>query len=79
MKSVLFAFLLSLSQRAIATVIEINDGHANSVIEVYEEMREEQQDTPDNGWIHEFEKDSLGSEMDHLTSLKKNAILSEEM
>lgn len=79
MKSVLFAFLLSVSQGVLATVTELNDGHAESVIEVYEEMREEQQETSDNGWIHEFERDSVGSEMDHLSGLKRNAIAHEEM
>ncbi|MES2526963.1 MAG: hypothetical protein V4598_07735 [Bdellovibrionota bacterium] len=79
MKSVLLIFLLSVSQGAMATVIEMDDGPAESVIEVYEEMREEQQETSDNGWIHEFEKDSVGSEMDHLSGVKRAVVAQEEM
>ncbi len=79
MKSVLLVFLLSLSQGVLATVTELNDGHAESVLEVYEEMREEQVETSDNGWIHDFEKDSVGSEMDHLSGVKRNVIAHEEM
>ena len=78
MKSVLITSLLLLSQGVFATVVEM-EIPADSVIEVYEEMREEQVETSDNGWIHEFEKDSVGSEMDHLSDLKQNTIAQEEM
>lgn len=75
MKEAVLGLALLMSGSAFATVVELEDATADNVIEVYEEMREEQQEeevgsSPDNGWIHDFEKDSVGSEMDHLTTLK---------
>ncbi len=72
MKAAFFGFALLVSGGAMATVLEMEDATADSVIEVYEEMREVQVEDPaDNAWIHEFEEDSVGSEMDHLTTLKR--------
>ncbi len=79
MKIVLMLFACLLSQGAISTVVELDDGHAKKVIAVYEEMREEQVDAPENAWIHEFERDSLGAEMDHLSRLKVKHRAREEM
>jgi hypothetical protein len=69
MKSFFMASFLLSSPTIFATVVEM-DVPAESVFEVYEEMREDQQDVPDNRWIHEFETDSVGPEMDHLSRLK---------
>ena len=78
MKRVLLVFFLSVSQVAMASVFEMDDASSESVIEVYEEMQEEQQESPENGWIHEFEKDSVGTEMDHLSRLKEHSDKEEE-
>lgn len=79
-KAVLGIALLILTGTAFATVVEMEDATANNVLEVYEEMREEQEDVgTDNQWIHDFEKDSVGSEMDHMSTLKRTAENQEEM
>ncbi len=80
MRAAFFGFALLVSGGAMATVLELEDATANSVIEVYEEMREEQVETSgDNGWIHEFEEESVGPEMDHLTTVKRSVAVQEEM
>lgn len=79
MKIVLILFICLLSQAAMSTVIELDDGHAKKVIAVYEEMREEQVDAPENAWIHEFERDSVGAEMDHLSNLKPKHRVRQDM
>lgn len=72
MKNAVLSFSLLLCSSVFATVIELEDAMAKNVIEVYEEMREEQVDVEsDNHWIHDFEKESVGTEMDHLTTLKR--------
>lgn len=71
MKEAVLALALLISGSAFATVMELDDSTTNKVLEVYEEMREEEVITgSDNDWIHDFEQDSLGSEMDHLSGLK---------
>lgn len=80
MKAAVLAMGLVLAGNTLADVVELEDATAKSVIEVYEEMREEEQDVgSDNQWIHEFEKDSIGTEMDHLSGLRKTAATQEEM
>lgn len=80
MKEALLGIALLVSGSAFATVVELEDATANNVLEVYEEMREEEQEVgSDNGWIHDFEQDSVGSEMDHLSTLKRTADNLEEM
>lgn len=80
MKAVFFGLALLVSGGAMATVLELEDATANSVIEVYEEMREEEVEVgSDNGWIHEFENDHVGSEMDHLSTVKRSVAVQEEM
>lgn len=79
MKSAVLGFVLLISGQAFATVVELEDATANTVIEVYEEMREEEEAVSDNSWVHEFESDSVGSEMDHLSTLKRTAENYEEM
>ncbi len=75
MKAAFLVFALLVSGGSMATVLELEDGTANSVLEVYEEMREEQVEvTIDNRWIHDFEEDSVGSEMDHLNVLAQEEI-----
>ena len=72
MKNAVLSFSLLLCSSVFATVIELEDAMAKNVIEVYEAMREEQVDVEsDNHWIHDFEKESVGTEMDHLTTLKR--------
>ena len=80
MKSAILGLVFFVSSSAFATVIELEDATANNVLEVYEEMREEQQEVgTDNQWIHDFEKDSVGTEMDHLSTLKRTAETQEGM
>lgn len=80
MKEAVLGIALLLSGSAFATVVELEDATANNVLEVYEEMREEQEAVgSDNKWIHDFEQDSVGSEMDHLSNLKRTAENLEEM
>lgn len=64
-------FLLGLVGAVFATVVELEDATAKNVLQVYEEMREEEEEIePENQWIHDFESESLGDEMDHLSKLK---------
>ena len=80
MKAAFIGVALLISGGAFATVVELEDATAKSVIDVYEEMREEEQEVgADNGWIHDFETESVGSEMDHLSELKRTAGAGEEM
>lgn len=80
MKSAYLGVTLLLASGAWADVIELEDATARTVIDVYEEMREEEQELAGkNEWIHEFEKDSVGTEMDHLSRLKRTAENLEEM
>jgi hypothetical protein len=75
-----FALLVSGGEMAMATVLELEDATAKQVMDVYEEMREEEVvPSSDNGWIHDFEQDHMGSEMDHLTRVKRAVVAQEEM
>lgn len=76
MKSAFLASALLLSVNAFATVVELEDATARSVLEVYEEMREEEV-ASDNKWIHDFEEEPVGKEMDHLSDLKRTATVDE--
>jgi hypothetical protein len=79
MKSALLWGALMVSVTAHASVVELEDATAKNVIEVYEEMREEEVGATDNRWIHDFEKEHMGKEMDHLSKLKRTAKNQEEM
>lgn len=80
MKLAMLGFVLLVSGSSFATVVELEDATANTVIEVYEEMREEEEaGAGDNSWVHDFESESVGSEMDHLSTLKRTAENYEEM
>jgi hypothetical protein len=76
MKVAALVTTLLLSANVFATVVEVEDATARNVIEVYEEMREEEV-ASDNQWIHEFEEEHVGKEMDHLSELKRTATLEE--
>lgn len=78
MKAAIMGLALLVSGSALATVVELKDATAKSVLNVYEEMQE-QEESPDNGWIHSFEDASVGPEMDHLTGLKRAVAVQEEM
>ncbi len=79
MKSELLILILAVAFTAHATVVELNDRNSEQVLEVYEEMREEDLAAhSDNTWIHDFETDKLGKEMDHLQSIKQTALAREE-
>lgn len=68
-KIILGLAFLSLAPSVLSTVIELEDATAKNVLEVYEEMREEEVES-ENQWIHEFETESIGQEMEHLSTLK---------
>jgi hypothetical protein len=78
MKAAFLSFALLMSWGTFASVVELEDATAKSVIDVYQEMREEEVAT-DNSWIHDFEEEHVGSEMDHLSKLKRTAVVQEEM
>ncbi|MFL5785200.1 MAG: hypothetical protein ACJ76H_11355 [Bacteriovoracaceae bacterium] len=79
MKSAFLLGTLLVSVVAHANVVELEDATAKNVIEVYEEMREQEVGATDNRWIHDFEKEHMGKEMDHLSRLKRTAETHEEM
>ncbi len=81
MKSAVLGLSLVLSFSAFATVVEIENSSAQKVIEVYEEMQEQEEvgASSDNAWIHDFETEKVGKEMDHLSRLKRTAGNLEEM
>jgi hypothetical protein len=79
MKSAFLWGTLMVSVVAHANVVELQDATAKNVIEVYEEMREEEVGATDNRWIHDFEKEHMGKEMDHLSRFKRTAENHEEM
>jgi hypothetical protein len=79
MKTAFLGIALFISGSAMATVLEMENATTDRVIEVYEEMREEQVEARDNTWINEFENENVGSEMDHLKSVKRSAAVSEEL
>lgn len=60
---------------AFAEVIDLKNIPVQSVLSVYEE---EEMPSQDQSWIHGFEKDPLGKEMDHLVKFKRNKAESRE-
>lgn len=80
MKSVFLGVALLITGSCWADVVELEDATTRTVIDAYEEMQEQEEEVgSDNRWIHDFEKDSVGKEMDHLTGLKRTAETHEEM
>lgn len=68
-KIILGMVLLSVAPSVLSTVIELEKATAKNVLEVFEQMREEEVGS-ENQWIHEFETESIGREMEHLSTLK---------
>lgn len=62
----LLVFLVPLTAQA--RVVDLQKHPVQQVLNVYEEQ--EQAKAPHQGWIHAFEEESLGPEMDHLAKLK---------
>lgn len=81
MKSAILVLSLMFSLSAFASVVEIENSSAQKVIEVYEEMQEQEEvgSSADNAWIHEFETEKVGKEMDHLSRFKRTAGNVDEM
>jgi hypothetical protein len=64
----LLIIAMSLPLSSFATVVDLQKEPVHQVLDVYEQQREEE--AHDQSWIHSFEEDSLGKEMDHLTKVK---------
>lgn len=70
MRSTSLVLFILFSLSAGATVVDLEDSAPETVLRVYEEMREEQESIGgENEWIHEFEDAPVGTEMDHLSAL----------
>lgn len=76
MGKLIIPVLLALSTFSFAEVIDLKNLPVRAVIDVYEE---EEQPSPNHGWIHNFETVPLGKEMDHLAKMKagKEEVLTE--
>lgn len=70
MKSFAFAIVLLIPFALSAAVVDLQTTPVQEVLEVYED--EQPTSNSDQGWIYNFEKVSLGHEMDHLAKLKQS-------
>ena len=68
MRKFAFAIMLLLPFALSAAVVDLQETPVQEVLEVYEDKQ--QTSNSDQGWIYNFEKASLGQEMDHLAKLK---------
>lgn len=66
-----FAFILTMPMLLNASVVDLQKTPVQEVLEVYQE--DELLAATDQGWIHNFERASLGKEMDHLAKLKTSS------
>lgn len=71
MKSIFGLSLLILVHSSFAGVIVFEDGPVKEAQEIYEtDQKSIKKQSMHQGWIHDFEKDQLGKEMEHLTKLR---------
>lgn len=73
----LLLIAMSLPFSAFATVVDLQKEPVRQVLDVYEQQREEE--AHDQRWIHSFEEDSLGKEMDHFAKVKAKKLRRESV
>lgn len=70
MSKTLALSLLMLMNSSFAGVIVFDDGPVKEAQEIYDTDKKTQKKSSHQGWIHDFEKDQLGKEMEHLAKAK---------
>lgn len=71
-----FLVAIFFTQLVQAEVISFKDRPVRGVMGIYAQRQEEEappKESLHQGWIHSFEEEQLGQEMDHLSKLKRNA------